>query len=214
MWVFGYGSLIWKADFPYEKILVGHIKGYNRRFYQKSTDHRGIPSKPGRVVTLLSSNNPNDEVWGVAYKISPQNIDKVVKHLDYREKGGYERKSVLFYPVYSVKNIESLSSMNNTSQRDFEDGKSLTTASENTPFYITIYIGGEDNPNYAGVEDICTIAKHIVVCHGPSGANTEYLYKLASAMRIIAPGVNDEHLYTLERTVKMLEQQNENVKVE
>ncbi|CAK9831967.1 Putative glutathione-specific gamma-glutamylcyclotransferase 2 [Anthophora retusa] len=214
MWVFGYGSLIWKADFPYEKILVGYIKGYNRRFYQKSTDHRGIPSKPGRVVTLLSSNNPNDEVWGVAYKISPQNIDKVVKHLDYREKGGYERKNVLFYPVYSVKNIESLSSMNNTSQSDFEDGKSLTTASENTQFYITIYIGGEDNPNYAGVEDICTIAKHIVVCHGPSGANTEYLYKLASAMRIIAPDVNDEHLYTLERTVKMLEQQNENVKVE
>ncbi|CAK9796959.1 Putative glutathione-specific gamma-glutamylcyclotransferase 2 [Anthophora plagiata] len=214
MWVFGYGSLIWKADFPYEKILVGRIKGYNRRFYQKSTDHRGIPSKPGRVVTLLSSNNPNDEVWGVAYKISPQNIDKVVKHLDYREKGGYERKTVLFYPVYSVKNIESLSSMNNTSESDFEDGKSVTTTSENTPFYITIYIGGEDNPNYAGVEDICTIAKHIHVCHGPSGANTEYLYKLASAMRIIAPGVNDEHLYTLERTVKMLEQQNENVKVE
>nr|XP_034191186.1 putative glutathione-specific gamma-glutamylcyclotransferase 2 isoform X2 [Osmia lignaria] len=185
MWVFGYGSLIWKADFPYEKILVGHIKGYVRRFYQKSTDHRGVPDRPGRVVTLLSSDNLNDQVWGIAYKISPQNIDTVVKHLDYREKGGYERKSVLFYPSHSLEDIGSSLSANNSFHINFERG--------------------EDNPNYAGVEDIHTIAKQILVSHGPSGANTEYLYKLASAMRIIASGIYDEHLFALETAVRTLE---------
>lgn len=163
--------------------------------------------QPGRVVTLLNSDNPNDEVWGVAYKISPQNIDKVVKHLDYREKGGYERKSVLFYPSYSIKNTAPYSLTNNTFPNDLKNKKLLSSVSENMPFYITIYIGGEDNPNYAGVEDIYTIAKQILVSHGPSGTNTEYLYNLASAMRVIAPGINDEHLYTLETTVKMLEQE-------
>jgi len=207
MWVFGYGSLIWKADFPYEKKLVGHIKGYIRRFYQKSTDHRGVPNRPGRVVTLLASTNPDDEVWGLAYKISSENIENVVNHLDFREKGGYIKKTVLFYPCDFSKSNANVS-LNDLTRTSFSTD-SLSSTSGEAPFCLTIYIGEEDNPNFAGMENVDTIARHILVSRGVSGSNVEYLYKLASAMRTIAPGVQDEHLFTLERTVRELEQEKE-----
>jgi cation transport regulator ChaC len=88
VWVFGYGSLIWRPDFPFAERRRARIAGWSRRFWQGSHDHRGMPDAPGRVVTLIR--DPDMHCDGVAYLIEHAVFD----HLDHREKNGYAREDV------------------------------------------------------------------------------------------------------------------------
>jgi len=91
VWVFGYGSLIWRQDFPYKEARRAHIRGWKRRFWQGSHDHRGMPSDPGRVVTLAEAKD--GRCYGRAFLINTN----VFEQLDQREINGYRREDVEIY---------------------------------------------------------------------------------------------------------------------
>ena len=88
IWLFGYGSLIYKVDFPYLERRRARLDGWARRFWQGSHDHRGTPEAPGRVVTLVP--DAASVCVGMAYRVTPD----VFAHLDHREKNGYVRETL------------------------------------------------------------------------------------------------------------------------
>lgn len=92
VWIFGYGSLIWRPSFPFVERRWGYLPGWARRFYQGSTDHRGTEQSPGRVVTLLPE--PDNVVWGIAYRIKDDDRDRVLSYLGVREQNGYDVRSL------------------------------------------------------------------------------------------------------------------------
>ena len=96
MWIFGYGSLIFYPNIQYSQRISGRVRGYIRRFWQESTDHRGTPESPGRVATLVEEGE--GEVWGFAYEVCDQDKDETIARLNVREKCGYELKEITFYP--------------------------------------------------------------------------------------------------------------------
>ncbi|KAF9992868.1 Cation transport regulator-like protein 2 [Entomortierella chlamydospora] len=191
MWLFGYGSLIWRPDLEYEDSKVGYIKGHVRRFWQSSTDHRGTEEAPGRVVTLIPyeefstrftdhdqhSSDQDDITWGVAYKIPESKVAETKAYLDHREKNGYETQYLdVFQPHSDTPVVEK----------------------------AIVYIGATDNSEFAGPAPLDQIALQIYSSHGPSGANKDYLLNLAHSLRTVAPTGNDQHIYELEAKVKEL----------
>lgn len=53
IWIFGYGSLVWKPGFAYKRSKVGHIKGYKRRFWHGDDFHRGDKEKVRIFLQLI-----------------------------------------------------------------------------------------------------------------------------------------------------------------
>ena len=167
LWIFGYGSLVWRPAFPFVERRAGWIGGWARRFWQSSTDHRGVPEAPGRVVTLVAA--PEARCWGMTYRVEPTVAADVLAGLDHREQGGYRRVSV-----------------------------DVTLPEGDVLPRVVMYLATEDNPNYAGPATLPRIAAQVRRCQGPSGPNTEYVLRLAEALR--ARGVDhdeDAHVFEL-----------------
>lgn len=109
----------------------------------------------------------------MAFKVIGSQIQEAFDYLNMREsvRGGYRTAMVEFIP-------------HGTNQPSVQ---------------ALVYIATEDNPTYLGPASLEEIAAQIAVCKGEAGYNIEYLLRLAEFMRQSCPGVDDPHLFSLER---------------
>ena len=81
LWIFGYGSLMWRPGFDYVERLPVRLNGYHRDFCVWSHRYRGTPERPGLVLGL----DRGGSCLGIAYRIAPEKRDTVLAYLHERE---------------------------------------------------------------------------------------------------------------------------------
>ena len=171
LWIFGYGSLLFRPDFPFEERRPARIQGFTRRLDQGSPDHRGTPERLGRVATLVR----DEGAWvaGAVHRVAARDEERVLAQLDHREQGGYERVTIAALPLHSDDHVEAITA--------------------------TTWIATPDNPFHLGPEPLAVMIAQIRAAVGPSGPNVEYVLRLADALRSL--GIEDPHVDALARAL-------------
>lgn len=81
VWVFGYGSLIWRPGFAWQERRLATVRGYHRSLCLWSHDHRGSPDAPGLVFGL----DRGGCCRGVAFRVAAADVPDVFDALWRRE---------------------------------------------------------------------------------------------------------------------------------
>lgn len=81
VWVFGYGSLIWRPDFEYSERRDGLLWGYHRSLCLWSRINRGTPEQPGLVFGL----DRGGSCRGVLFRIPADQVPTTMDALWRRE---------------------------------------------------------------------------------------------------------------------------------
>ncbi len=81
LWVYGYGSLIWRPDFEFAEQRQALLRGYHRALCLWSRINRGTPEQPGLVFGL----DVGGSCRGMAFRIPADSVPKVFDALWLRE---------------------------------------------------------------------------------------------------------------------------------
>jgi cation transport protein ChaC len=145
LWVFGYGSLMWRPGFEYIEKVPARLIGEHRALCVYSFVHRGTPEKPGLVLGL----NRGGACRGIAYRVAEKHRLATVTYLREREQVTSVYREVM----------RSVWLENEARQRV----SALT------------YVVDRGHGQYAGRLELAEQLRHVQQGHGQSGNNRDYV---------------------------------------
>ncbi|GJD48439.1 Glutathione-specific gamma-glutamylcyclotransferase [Methylobacterium crusticola] len=84
LWLFAYGSLMWRPDFAFAERRTATVRGWHRRFCLWQRRFRGTPERPGVMLAL----DRGGQCRGIAYRLAGDDLRAVVRPVWRREMRG------------------------------------------------------------------------------------------------------------------------------
>ena len=91
LWIFGYGSLMWRPGFTYEERHAAVLRGVHRSLCLFSHVHRGTPAKPGLVLGL----DRGGACRGIAFRVDAALVEVTMAYLTEREQPNKTYREVM-----------------------------------------------------------------------------------------------------------------------
>ena len=145
LWVFGYGSLMWRPSFEFIEQAPARLIGEHRALCVYSFDHRGTPEKPGLVLGL----DRGGACRGVAFRVAAKRRSDTVEYLRGREQTTHVYREVM--------------------RSVWLDNEARQRVSAMT------YVVDRGHVQYAGRLSLPEQLRHVQQGHGRSGNNRDYV---------------------------------------
>jgi cation transport protein ChaC len=145
LWVFGYGSLMWRPGFAFIEQVPARLIGEHRALCVYSFVHRGTPEKPGLVLGL----DRGGACRGIAFRVEAQHRLATIDYLRAREQTTNVYREVMRSVWLDNEARERVSALT--------------------------YVVDRGHVQYAGRLSLAEQLRHVREGHGRSGNNRDYV---------------------------------------
>jgi cation transport protein ChaC len=164
LWVFAYGSLMWRPGFDFLECVQARLIGAHRALCVLSHVHRGTPERPGLVLGL----DHGGACRGLAYRVAAAARAQTIAYLRAREQ-----VTMVYRECTRTVWLEG------------------TPARRVTAL---CYMVDRGHPQYAGRLSLDTQLHHVRQGHGRSGPNRDYVLAAVRQLEALGYHDRDLHL--------------------
>jgi glutathione-specific gamma-glutamylcyclotransferase len=164
LWVFGYGSLMWRPGFDFLERVPARLIGLHRALCVYSFVHRGTPEQPGLVLGL----DRGGMCRGIAFRVAVAARERTIAYLRGREQ-------VTTVYLETMRRIE-------LEEKARRQARALC------------FIVDRSHVQYAGRLTLGACLHHVRLGHGSSGPNRDYVIETVRALEALGYRETDLHL--------------------